>query len=98
MGDTGLVINDEKTHLIAMGTKKNLDQRKEVRIETGTVTISPVTTEKLLGLHVHESLKFSKHCRDNMKSLFKQLIPRINALNYQLLQLSRQDLWWPMQR
>ena len=70
----------KKTHLIAMGTKKNLDQRKQVRIETGTVTISPVATEKLLGLHVHESLKFSEHCRDNKKSLFKQLIPRINAL------------------
>ena len=51
-----------------------------VKIETGTVTITPVTSEKLLGLHVHESLKFAEHCRDNENSLFKRIIPRVNAL------------------
>ena len=80
MGDTGLVINDEKTHLLVMGTRKDADKRSEVKVETGTVTITPVPTEKLLGLHIHESLKFSEHCRDNENSLFKKLIPRMNAL------------------
>ena len=80
MGDTGLVINDDKTHLIVMGSRKDENRRKEVKVETGTVTITPVPTEKLLGLQLHESLKFSEHCRDNENSLFKRLIPRMNAL------------------
>ena len=42
MGDTGLVINDEKTHLIVMGTRKDEGKRSEVRVETGTVTITPL--------------------------------------------------------
>ena len=80
MGDTGLVINDDKTHLVVMGTRKNSEKRKSVKVETGTVTVTPVATEKLLGLHIHESLKFAEHCRDNRKSLFSKLIPRMNAL------------------
>ena len=80
MGDTGLVINDDKTHLIVMGTRKDEVKRKNVKIETGTVTITPVPTEKLLGLQLHESLKFAEHCRDNENSLFKKLVPKMNAL------------------
>ena len=80
MGDTGLVINDDKTHLIVMGTRKDEVKRKNVKIETGTVTITPVHTEKLLGLQLHESLKFAEHCRNNENSLFKKLVPKMNAL------------------
>ena len=80
MGDTGLVINDDKTHLIVMGTRKDENKRKEVKVETGTVTITPVPSEKLLGLHIHESLKFAEHCRNNDNSLFTKVIPRMNAL------------------
>ena len=64
MGDTGLVINDDTTHLIVMGTRKDEKRRSEVRVETGTVTITPVPTEKLLGLQKQQSLKFAEHCRD----------------------------------
>ena len=63
-----------------MGTKKDEMKRKDVKIETGTVTITPVPTEKLLGLQIHESLKFAEHCRDNENSLFRKLIPKMNAL------------------
>ena len=51
-----------------------------MKVETGTIAITPVSSEKLLGLNIHESLKFSEHCRDNENSLFKKLIPRMNAL------------------
>ena len=80
MGDNGLVINDDKTHLVVMGTKRNSEARKTVKIETGTVTIKPDTTEKLLGFQIHETLKFQEHCRDSKKSIFNRLIPRMNAL------------------
>ena len=39
MGDTGLVINDDKTHLVVIGTRKNVAARKTVKIETVTVTV-----------------------------------------------------------
>ena len=34
MGDTGLVINDDKTHLIVMGNRKDEVKRKNVKIES----------------------------------------------------------------
>ena len=80
MGDNGLVINDDKTHLIVMGTRKNAESRKNVKVETGSVTIEPDKTERLLGIHIHESLKYQEHCRDNKKSMFNKIIPRMNAL------------------
>ena len=80
LGDTGLVINDDKTHLVVMGTRKDKEKRKDVKIETGTVTVSPKATEKLLGLHIHETLKFAEHIRDNENSLFKRIHPKISAL------------------
>ena len=58
MGDSGHVINDDKTYFIVLGTRKDKNKLKEVKIETNTVTVTPLPTEKLLGLHVHESLKF----------------------------------------
>ena len=46
MGDNGVVINDYKTHLIVMGTRKNAVLRKNVKVETGSVTIEAENTEK----------------------------------------------------
>ena len=80
MGDNLLAINDVKTHVLVMGSRKDKEKRRQVKVETGTVTIVPVATEKLLGLHIHESLKFTEHCRDNENSLFRKLHTRINAL------------------
>merc|ERR1712030_231696 len=80
MGDTGLVINEDKTHLVVMGTRKNKEKRSEVRVKAGDVDVRPVQTKKLLGLHIHESLKFEEHCHNNKNSMFNKLIPRINAL------------------
>ena len=74
------MINDERTHLIVMGTRKNAESRKNVKVETGSVTIEPDKTERLLGIHIHESLKYQEHCRDNKKSMFNKINPRMNAL------------------
>ena len=63
-----------------MGTRKDAALRKTVKVDTDTVVVTPVATEKLLGLQIHESLKFAEHCRDSKKSLFSKLIPRMNAL------------------
>ena len=65
MGDNKLVINNDKTRLLVMGTQKYAALRSQVRIDTGTVIIKPVETEKLLGLNIHQNLKWKEHVISN---------------------------------
>ena len=80
VSDNKLVINSEKTHLLVMGPKKINDKRKEVKIQAGPHTIQPTDTERLLGAHLHESMKWNSHIRDHNSSIMKQLCTRINGL------------------
>ena len=80
MGNNRLVINDDKTHLLVMGTPRFAETRNEVNIDTGTVIIEPVKTEKLLWIHIHESLKWKEHILSNDKSMIKLLTTRLSAL------------------
>ena len=81
MGDNKLVINDDKTHLLVMSTKKHDQLRAEVSINTGTVEVEPVATEKLLGINIHQSLKWKEHIISNENSMLKMLRTRLNALS-----------------
>ena len=54
MGNNKLVINDDKTHLLVMGTPKYSEKRNLVNINTGTVVVQPIETEKLLGINIHQ--------------------------------------------
>ena len=80
MGDNRLVINDDKTHLLVMGSAKFSEKRKMVRIDTGNVIVKPRETEKLLGLNIHQSLKWKEHLLTSDKSLLKILVTRLAAL------------------
>ena len=80
MGDNKLVINNDKTHLVVMGPKKDEAARKLVHIDTGTVVIKPTETEKLLGINIHQSLKWQEHVVNNKKSLIAMLNTRLSAL------------------
>ena len=74
-----LAINAEKTHLVVIGKRKMDNARKEVQLLAGTHVIRPSVTQKLLGCHIHQSLKWKEHMT-NDKSLFRQLASRLNAL------------------
>ena len=80
MGDNKLVINNDKTHLLVMGTKKDEESRKQVKIDTGTVMITPKETEKLQRINIHQSLKWQEHVVNNKKSLITMLNTRLSAL------------------
>ena len=80
MSANRLVINDEKTHLVVMGTKKFGLARSEVHIDTGSVIIAPSETQKLLGINIHQSMKWKDHIISNEKSMIKMLRTRLNAL------------------
>ena len=43
MANNKLVINDDKTHLLVMGTRKHAALRKQVYVDTGTVRVIPVS-------------------------------------------------------
>jgi hypothetical protein len=75
-----LVINPDKTHLMVMGPKKISEKRKHVSIQAGPYTITPTESEKLLGGHLHQSLKWNDHIRDNKNSVMNQITGRINGL------------------
>ena len=61
MGDNKLVVNADKTHLIVMGTERFSAVRPLVQIVAGNEVIKPTPTEKLLGLNIHQSLKWKEH-------------------------------------
>ena len=80
MRNNKLVINNEKTHLVVLGGPRHKELRQQVSIDTGTVGITPAETEKLLGLNIHQSMRWKEHVIGSKKSLVKRLTSRLNAL------------------
>ena len=80
MAANRLVINGDKTHLIVMGTKATAKRREEVSLLAGQHVIVPTRTEKLLGGHICEDLKWKEHVLGSDQSLAKQLTSRVNGL------------------
>ena len=79
-GDNRLVINNEKTHLLVIATRKQALLREQVTVDTGSFTIKPTESEKLLGLYIHQSLKWKEHLVAGKGSLMNSLVNRLNAL------------------
>lgn len=75
-----LVINPDKTHLMVLGPKKTVALKQQVSIMAGDFKVVPSDTEKLLGGHIHHSLKWNYHLCEAKSSLLKQIISRNNAL------------------
>ena len=80
MKNNKLKLNDDKTHLIVMGSGHRAQAAKLVEMKTSTEVIKPSSSEKLLGCWISENLKWSEHIRDNKDSLMASLNTRINAL------------------
>ena len=49
-----LVINDDKTNLMVLGTKGNRVVREQVEIQAGRFTITPTKTARLLGCELSD--------------------------------------------
>ena len=81
MSANKLVINDDKTHLVVMATKKFDQKRLEVRLQAGPFTITPSPTEKLLGCVISQDLKWKQHIIGSEQSMINQLTSRINGLS-----------------
>ena len=76
-----LVINDDKTHLLVLGTKKTAAQRATVSLQAGNHTINPSKTETLLGCQISDDLKWREHILNSDQSSIRQLTSRVNGLS-----------------
>ena len=76
-----LKLNEEKTQLILMTTssRKRL-QNPHISIHTATGTINEVSCSKLLGVYVHEEMKWAEYILNNEHSLVKNLNRRLAGL------------------
>ena len=76
-----LKVNDSKTHMMILTTsqlRRSQDISVQVQVGTGVQDLSGV--EQLLGLQLHEGLKFQQYIMGNEKSLIKMLNTRVKAL------------------
>ena len=71
MESNKLVINADKTHLVVMGKKKFNNTRGAVQLVAGQHVITPSETEKLLGCHIHQSMKWLRACKNQQPILDK---------------------------
>ena len=70
MAANKLVINDEKTHVLVLGTRAMDEKRDMVRMQAGNHTILPTKQEKLLGCVVSDDLKWKHHILDDEQSIW----------------------------
>ena len=76
-----LQVNDGKTHTMLLTTSQNRRLNNlNLTVTVGAVQKQSSTVERLLGLQLHENLKFREYIQDNDKSLLKSLNTRLNAL------------------
>ena len=65
MNNNRLVINPNKTHMMVIGTRKVAQKRQGVSMMAGEHLFRPTETEKLLGGHIHQSLKWNQHIAES---------------------------------
>ena len=80
MSANKLVINDDKTHLLVLGSKAMKDKRDRVFMEAGHHTILPSKQEQLLGCTISEDMKLRQHIIGSEHSMIKQITSRVNGL------------------
>ena len=80
MNANKLVINQDKTHLMVMGSKKTANLRQHVSMQAGAFVIKPTESEKMLGGQLHQTLQWNHHLHDSKASLVRQLTSRVNEL------------------
>ena len=74
-------VNDSKTHTMLLTTSQLRRQRNlNLTVQIGSVSQKTSPVERLLGLQLHQNLKFREHIQDNEKSLIKSLNTRLKAL------------------
>ena len=76
-----LKVNDDKTHLLVMTTSQKRQHLSiDIQINTPTEVVTASSSERLLGIQIHENMKWRDYIIDTENSLLKSLNTRIKAL------------------
>ena len=76
-----LKVNDDKNHLLVMTTsKKRENGNLNVSINTPSAIIQASRSERLLGVDIHENMKFQEYILYGESLPLKSLNKRLNAL------------------
>ena len=76
-----LKVNDDKTHTMLLSTSQMRRSRDlEMVVAIGSELSQPSEVEKLLGIQVHQNMKWGNIIMTNKKSLIQALTTRSNAL------------------
>ena len=76
-----LQVNGDKTHAMLLTTSQNRRLNNlNLSVKFGNDQQTGSKVERLLGLQLHENMKFREYIQDNEKSLLKCLNTRLNAL------------------
>ena len=76
-----LKVNDEKTHLLVLTTSKKREHDDfQVTLNTPSAIIQSSKSEKLLGIDIHEGMKWQEYILYSESSLIRSLNKRLNAL------------------
>ena len=81
MTSSELKLNNDKTHLLLMTTsqkRRRLNQKPEIVTPNEVIKVSK--SEKLLGIPIHEDMKWSEYILNDEKSLSAQLSLRLSGL------------------
>ena len=81
LSSSKLKVNDDKTHTILLTTVQMRRRRQlSMEVTTGSERSTTSEVEKLLGIQIHQNLKWGNNIVTNKKSLVKALTTRCNAL------------------
>jgi hypothetical protein len=80
MAANKMVLNDDKTKLVVMGTRRMAAERSKVKVQAGDYVIEPEETGKLLGITVMQSMAWNKHILEGKESVVAQVRQRVNGL------------------
>ena len=81
LSSSKLKVNDDKTHTILLTTEQMRRRRQlSMEVTTGSERSTTSEVEKLLGIQIHQNLKWGNNIVTNKKSLVKALTTRCNAL------------------
>ena len=81
LSSSGLKVNDDKTHTMLLTTSQMRRSRDiQLEVRTGEEVGAASEVERLLGVHIHQDMKWSDTIMHNQKSLMKALQTRTNAL------------------